>query len=189
MLTCCAFTPDSVFKLVMPNGSEPTWQTSMLYSDIVHLIYVNKTICMVTCLSTRFKSVILWPGMNYPCQDYPKIRLMDKGPGAILSFKTSLSFINRLLVTVYGEGNGNPLQCSCLENPRDRGAWWAAVYGVVQGQTGLKWLSSSSSLLMEERNVFKTQNGTRPLIHKMHFGIILAPDDSSQAIKQLTWNL
>ena len=44
-----------------------------------------------------------------------------------------------------GEGNGNPLQCSCLENPRDRGAWWAAVYGVAQSQTGLKQLSSSSS--------------------------------------------
>ena len=43
-----------------------------------------------------------------------------------------------------GEGNGNPLQCSCLENPRDGGAWWAAVYGVTQSQTWLKWLSSSS---------------------------------------------
>ena len=37
-----------------------------------------------------------------------------------------------------GEGNGNPLQCSCLENPRDRGSWWAAVYGVAQSQTRLK---------------------------------------------------
>ena len=44
-----------------------------------------------------------------------------------------------------GEGNGNPLQCSCLENPRDGGAWWAAVYGVSQSRTWLKWLSSSSS--------------------------------------------
>src|SRR5574337_2028892 len=43
------------------------------------------------------------------------------------------------------EGNGNPLQCSCLENPRDGGAWWAAVYGVAQSQTRLKQLSSSSS--------------------------------------------
>ena len=56
-----------------------------------------------------------------------------------------------------GEGNGNPLQCSCLENPRDGGAWWAAVYGVTQSWTRLKRLSSSSSssLLMKERNVFK----------------------------------
>ena len=44
-----------------------------------------------------------------------------------------------------GEGNGNPLQCSCLENPRDGGAWWAAIYGVAQSQTWLKRLSSSSS--------------------------------------------
>jgi hypothetical protein len=54
-----------------------------------------------------------------------------------LHFHFSLSCI--------GEGNGNPLQCSCLENPRDRGAWWAAVYGVAQCRTQLKWLSSSSS--------------------------------------------
>ena len=53
-----------------------------------------------------------------------------------LHFHFSLSCI--------GEGNGNPLQCSCLENPRDREAWWAAVYGVTQSQTLLKRLSSSS---------------------------------------------
>ena len=46
-----------------------------------------------------------------------------------------------------GEGNGNPLQCSCLENPRDGGAWWAAVYGIAQSQAWLKWLSSSSCIL------------------------------------------
>ena len=46
-----------------------------------------------------------------------------------------------------GEGNGNPLQCSCLENPRDGGAWWAAVSGVAQSWTQLKRLSSSSSSL------------------------------------------
>ena len=45
----------------------------------------------------------------------------------------------------YGEGNGTPLQCSCLENPRNRGAWWAAVYGIAQSRTRLKRLSSSSS--------------------------------------------
>ena len=44
-----------------------------------------------------------------------------------------------------GEGNGNPLQCSWLEHPRDGGAWWAAIYGVAQSQTRLKRLSSSSS--------------------------------------------
>ena len=47
-------------------------------------------------------------------------------------------------VSCIGEGNGIPLQCSCLENPRDGGAWWAAVYGVAWSQTQLKWLSSSN---------------------------------------------
>ena len=46
------------------------------------------------------------------------------------------------------EGNGNPLQCSCLENPRDGRAWWAAVCGVTQSWTWLKWLSSSSRRLV-----------------------------------------
>ena len=55
-----------------------------------------------------------------------------------LHFHFSLSCI--------GEGNGNPLQCSCLENPRDGGVWWAAIYGVAQSWTRLKWLSSSSSI-------------------------------------------
>ena len=63
-----------------------------------------------------------------------------------LRFHFSLSCI--------GEGNGNPLQCSCLENPRDGGAWWAAVYGVAQSWTWLKWLSSSLSLL---QGIFQTQ--------------------------------
>ena len=49
----------------------------------------------------------------------------------------------------FGEGNGNPLQCFCLENHRDRGAWWAAVFGVAQSQTRLKWLSSSCKLPLD----------------------------------------
>ena len=51
-----------------------------------------------------------------------------------------------------GERNGNPLQCSCLKNPRDGGAWWAAVYGVAQNRTRLKRLSSSSSSSSSSRN-------------------------------------
>ena len=52
-----------------------------------------------------------------------------------------------------GEGNVNPLRCSCLGDPRDRKAWWAAVYGVAQSQTGLKWLSSSSGSRIHFTNI------------------------------------
>ena len=49
-----------------------------------------------------------------------------------------------ILLSCIGEGNGNPLQCSCLENPTDGGSWWASVYGISQSRTRLKWCSSSS---------------------------------------------
>ena len=61
-----------------------------------------------------------------------------------LHFHFSLSCI--------GEGNGSPLQCSCLENPREGGAWRAAVYGVTQSRTQLKWLSSSSNAKVVTKN-------------------------------------
>ena len=60
-----------------------------------------------------------------------------------LRFHFSLSCI--------GEGNGNPLQCSCLENPRDGGAWWAAVYGVARSWTRLTRLSSSSRVAKQNK--------------------------------------
>ena len=62
----------------------------------------------------------------------------------------SLSFS----LSCIGEGNGNPLQCSCLENPRDGGACWAAIYGVRRSQTRLKRLSSSSSSSLSYMVVF-----------------------------------
>ena len=66
-------------------------------------------------------------------------------PGTLLCwwYLTCPSLLD--IVVSNREGNGTPLQCSCLENPRDGGAWWAAVYGVAQSRTQLKRLSSSSS--------------------------------------------
>ena len=72
-----------------------------------------------------------------------------------LHFHFSLSCI--------GEGNGNPLQGSCLENPRDGGAWWAAVYGVAQSRTSLMQLSSSSS-----RGEKKNHSWLRITFHILH---------------------
>ena len=66
-----------------------------------------------------------------------------------LHFHFPLSYIE--------EGNGNPLQCSCLENPRDGGAWWATVYGVAQSWTRLKQLSSSSNVITHNSKYFKNK--------------------------------
>ena len=68
-------------------------------------------------------------------------------PGRLQSMgsrRVGHDWVTWLALSCIGEGNGNPLQCSWLENPRDRRAWWAAVYGVAQSQILLKWLSSSS---------------------------------------------
>ena len=72
----------------------------------------------------------------WPCSD----------SSATLSFPSQLKSTERLhfhfSLSCIAEGNGNPLQCSCLENPRDGGAWWAAIYGVAQSWTRLKRLSA-----------------------------------------------
>ena len=54
------------------------------------------------------------------------------------SLRVGHDSVTSLSLSCIGEGNGNPLQCSCLENPRDGGAWWAAVYQVAQSRTRLK---------------------------------------------------
>ena len=76
-----------------------------------------------------------------------KIPWMEE-PGRLQSMglrRVGHNWVTSLSLLCIGEGNGNPLQCSCLENPRDGGAWWAAVYGVAWSRTQLKQLSSSSS--------------------------------------------
>ena len=71
-----------------------------------------------------------------------------------LPFHFSLSCI--------GEGNSKPLQCSCLENPKDGGAWWASDYGVAQSQTQLKRLSSSSSSSSSSSRTARRSNQSIP---------------------------
>ena len=64
-------------------------------------------------------------------------------PGGLQSMRSRRVWATSLSLLCIGEGNDNPLQCSCLENPRDGGAWWAAVYGVAESWTRPKRLSSS----------------------------------------------
>ena len=87
---------------------------------------------------------VLLPGKSHGWRSLEGCRPWDRWGSDTtewLHFHFSLSCI--------GEGNGNPLQCSCLENLRDRGAWWVAIYGVAQSWTRLKWLSSSHYIWSE----------------------------------------
>ena len=89
---------------------------------------------------------------NFSDKNHPKVKYIEWNNGELDNYcelkkkAGKLQWIYTKLGTSPGEGNGNPLQCSCLENPRDLGAWWAAVYGVAQSRTRLKRLCSSSSM-------------------------------------------
>ena len=85
--------------------------------------------------------------------------LQSTGSQRVGHWATSLSCI--------GEGNGNPLQCFCLENPRDGGAWWAAIYGVAQSRTRLKRLSSSSSSTAGGRSSQATQEFSYTMLEEL----------------------
>ena len=109
----------------MREGSAPTILTS-IFSDSISIP------CLTSCLN--YSVAPLWALADGLSLNF---LLYTSNTTEWLHFHFSLSCI--------GEGNGNPLHCSCLENPRDRGAWWAAISGVAQSRTRLKWLSSSSS--------------------------------------------
>ena len=81
-----------------------------------------------------------------PGKSHGRMSLVGCSPWGHKELDTTERLPFHFSLSCFREGNGNPLQCSCLENPRDGGAWWAAVYGVTQSRTRLKRLSSSSSL-------------------------------------------
>ena len=80
-----------------------------------------------------------------PGKSHGWMRLVGCSPWGLWESDTTELLHFHFSLSCIGEGNGNLLQCSSLENPRGRETWWAAVYGVTQSQTRLKWLSSSSS--------------------------------------------
>ena len=80
-----------------------------------------------------------------PGKSHGRRSLVGYSPWGCEELDTTERLHFQLFTFMHWRGNGNPLQCSCLENPRDSRAWWAAVYGVTQSRTRLKWLSSSSS--------------------------------------------
>ena len=85
-------------------------------------------------------TLVLLPGKSHGCRS-----LIGFSPWSHWGLDTTERLHFDFSLSCTGEGNGNPLQCFCLENPRGGGAWWAAVYGVAQSRTQLKWLSSSYS--------------------------------------------
>ena len=111
---------------------------TLLVFALLHSIFQGQ-ICLLLQVSPH-SSTLAWkiPWMEEPGRPQ-SMGSLESDMTERLHFHFSLSCI--------GEGNGNPLQCSCLENPRDGEAWWATVYGVTQSRTWLKWCSSSRATI------------------------------------------
>ena len=106
---------------------------------------IKLNLCFLTQRRQWNPTLVLLPGKSHG-----RRRLVGCSPWGREESDTTEWLHFHFSLSCIREGNGNPLQCSCLENPRDGGAWWAAVYGVAESRTWLKWLSSSSSSSSEE---------------------------------------
>ena len=124
------------------------WQNSILFTGSLAgrvfwprkmVLYVGRAYFLSWCEKQTYPTPVLLPGKSHGWRS-----LVGCSPWGRWGSDTTERLHFHFSVSCIGEGNGNPLQCSCLENPRDRGAWWAAVYGVAQSRTRLKWLSSSN---------------------------------------------
>ena len=111
---------------------------SMLVLEINSIVgFVANYLCLV--LGQWHPTPVLLPGKSHGRRS-----LVGYSPWGRWGSDTTERLHFHFSLSCIGEGNGKPLQCSCLENPRDGGAWWAAVYGVAQSWTQLMRLSSSS---------------------------------------------
>ena len=96
-----------------------------------------------------FELLILYWGIFLPGESHGQRSLVGCSPWGREESNTTERLHFHFILSCIGEGNGNQLQCSCLENPRDSGAWWAAIYGVTLSRTRWKRLSSSSSSIAD----------------------------------------
>ena len=120
-------------------GSKTKWGRSETLSNLTWWCPSKARRCHGKCW------VVTLPKGNLRRRKEKSSPLIKVGGGDMEKASTTERLPFHFSLPCIGEGNGNPLQCSCLENPRDGGAWWAAVYGVAQSRTWLKRLSSRNS--------------------------------------------
>ena len=167
----------------LPQLPSVTHSPQVIYP--IRLIYI----CVYVYFCTSFSALLLFQQQSYyswsilfnrrrqwhptpillPGKSHGRRSLVGCSPWGRYESDTTERLHFHFSLSCIGEGNGNPLQSSCLENPRDGGAWWAAVYGVTQSWTRLKWLSSSRSILF---NLFlSTTTRIRKQVRRWGLGI------------------
>ena len=138
----------SIFHCIRHCFQVPPRHSSVTEATILSFLILHPNHLILEKAMAPHSSTLSWKRLQ-------SVGSLESDTTEWLHFHFSLSCI--------GEGNGNPLQCSCLENPRDGEAWWAAVYGVAQSRTRLKRLSSSSSNhLIYHPNLNLSVQGRKP---------------------------
>ena len=127
-----------LFSQIIPPSPSPI----TFLSVIIFMIFHSKSLSVDLYMWRRWwhPTPVLLPGKSHGQRS-----LVGCSPEGRKELDTNERLHFHFSLSCIGGGNGNPLQCSCLENPRDRGSWWAAISGVAQSWTRLKRLSSSSS--------------------------------------------
>ena len=120
---------------------------SLLVSEIFPTVCLSEIFCPLVSGRQWHPTPVLLPGKSHGWRS-----LVGCSPWGCEESDTTERLHFCFSLSCIGGGNGNPLRCSCLENPRDGVAWWAAVYGVAQSRTRLKRLSSNSSSSQSNRD-------------------------------------
>ena len=122
---------------------KPLYTADRFLGNFTYLF--NITDCCIACWSRQWHpTLVLLPGKSHGWRSQ-----VSYSPWGQEESEMTERLHFHFLLSCTGEGNGNPLQYSRLENPRDGGVWWAAIYGVAQSRTWLKRLSSRSSIAYE----------------------------------------
>ena len=161
--------PAELFKIlkddavkVLHSICQQIWKTQQWPQDWKRLVFIPiprkvsakecsnyHTIALISHASKVMLKILQYRLQQYVNQEIPDVQAGFRiGRGTrdqIANIYWIIDVYFHFSLVCIGEGNGNPFQCSCLENPRDGGAWWAAIYGVAQSRTRLRRLSSSSS--------------------------------------------
>ena len=139
------------------------WRESLLWEELISDFWWSLLLELEKVMPTHF-STLTW-----------KIPQMEE-PGSLESMglqRVRHNWATSLSLSCIGERNGNPLQYCCLENPRDGAAWWAAIYGVAQSRTRLKWLSSRDSWMWGFFSLRTLENSWPCFLHTYCFSCFI----------------
>ena len=153
-----------VWRFLKKLGTKPPYDPAIpLLGIYPEETKIKRGTCIPLFIAALFTIARRWNQNSCPEKSHGQRSLVGCSSWGCQELDTTERLHFHFSLSCIGEGNGNPLQCSCLENPRNGGAWWAAVYGIPQSRTRLKRLSSSSSKTWNQPRCLSIDEWTKNL--------------------------